>query len=293
MSGAASPSLGDWIREGAAYLEARGVPAARFDAQVLLASSLGISRSDLLQRRDAPAPEEVSRRFHEALRRRGARVPLQHITGVQEFWSLEFEVTPAVLIPRPETELVVEEALRPPLGPAPRIVDVGTGSGNLAVALARELPAASVVATDTSAEALEVAQRNALRHGVAGRILFLQGDLAGPLEGLVEPGSLDLLVSNPPYVSEPELASLQPEVREHEPRGALVPPGGDGWALYPALLEAAQRVLRPGGHAILELSATGGDRVAGLMAGREALELLTVRADYSGLPRVLVARRRG
>ena len=283
----------DWLLHGAAYLESRGVPAARFDAQVLLARSLGVSRSDLLQRRDTIAPADAAARFEELLRRRGERVPLQHLTGVQEFWSLEFEVTPAVLIPRPETELLVEEALRLAGGPAPIVADLGTGSGNLAVAIARELPLSRVLATDSSEAALRVARRNAVRHGVQERIRFLLGDLGGPLQGAAEPHGLDLLVSNPPYVSEAELASLEPEVRDYEPRSALVPPGGRPWALYPALLEAASRYLRPGGHVILEISGTGADGVAHLMAGRDGFELVMVRPDYSGLPRVLVARRRG
>ncbi len=293
MSPAPSLRVRDLILHGAAALEARGIPAARFDAQVLLACSLGVSRNDLLLRRETLVPEHSGDRFEELLRRRGERVPLQHLTGVQEFWSLEFEVGPAVLIPRPETELLVEEALRRAGGPAPRLADLGTGSGNLAVALAHELPGAEVLATDISEAALEVARRNAARHGTAERIRFLLGDLARPLEGIVEPGSLDLLLSNPPYVSESELAALEPEVRDYEPRTALVPPGGQAWELYPALLDAAGRYLCPGGHVILEISGTGADGVAPLMAGRDGLDLVMVRPDYSGLPRVLVARRRG
>jgi release factor glutamine methyltransferase len=289
---APSPTLQELVREGAGYLEAREVPSPRFDAQVLLAHALGISRSDLLQRSGETAPEGVSGHYRERLRRRGERVPLQHLTGVQEFWSLEFEVSPAALIPRPETELLVEEALRQGAGPSARIADIGTGSGNIAVALARELPAARIVATDTSAQALELARRNAQRHGVAGRIQFLQGDLAEPLSRSVQRESLDLLLSNPPYISTEELAALQPEVREYEPKEALTPSGGDGLALYPALLDAAILFLRPGGAVILELPAGGADRIPALMAGRDSLELLTVRADYSGILRVMVARRR-
>ena len=292
MSPAPSPTLQGLVREGAGYLEAREVPSPRFDAQVLLAHALGISRSDLLQRVGETAPEAVSRHYRDHVRRRGERVPLQHLTGVQEFWSLEFEVSPAALIPRPETELLVEEALRRGPGPSARIADIGTGSGNIAVALARELPAARIVATDTSAQALELARRNAQRHGVAGRIQFLQGDLAEPLSRSVEPESLDLLLSNPPYISSEELAALQPEVREYEPKEALTPSGEDGLALYPALLDAAVLFLRPGGAVILELPAGGADKLPDLMAGRDSLQLLTVRADYSGILRVMVARRR-
>jgi len=293
VSPAPSVRIRDLILHGAAYLEARGVPAARFDAQVLLASTLGVSRSDLLVRRAALAPEQAGGRYEELLRRRGERVPLQHLTGVQEFWSLELEVSPAVLIPRPETEILVEEALRRGAGPAPSIADIGTGSGNLAVAMARELAGARVTAVDSSEAALEVARRNAARHGVAERIEFLRGNLAEPLARVLSPGGLDLLLSNPPYVSESELAALEPEVRDYEPRAALVPPGGQTWDLYPALLDAAARYLRAAGHAILEISGTGADGVAPLMAGRDLLELVTVRSDYSGLPRAMVVRRKG
>jgi len=289
---AASPTLQELVREGAGYLEAREVPSARFDAQVLLSHALGISRADLLQRSDEAAPEAALRDYRESLRRRGERVPLQHLTGVQEFWSLDFEVSPAALIPRPETELLVEEALRRGAGPAARIADIGTGSGNIAVALARELPDARVVATDTSAAALELARRNAQRHGVAGRIQFLQGNLAEPLSRSVQRESLDLLLSNPPYISSEELATLQPEVRDYEPMESLTPPGRDGLMLYPALLDAAALFLRPGGAVILELPAGGADRIPALMTGRPSLELLTIRADYSGILRVMVARRR-
>lgn len=292
MSASSSPTLHDLIREGAGFLEARDVPSARFDAQVLLSHILGISRSDLLRRREEAAGEAVSRRFSEQIRRRGERVPLQYLTGEQEFWSLSFEVSPAVLIPRPETEILVEEALRHVGSPDPRIVDVGTGSGNIAVALARELPAATLYAVDTSAPALEVAGRNALRHGVEGRIRFLHGSLCAPLEGLAAPQSLDLLVSNPPYVGGEELASLQPEVRNYEPREALSPAEGEALGLYPKLLDAGEQWLKPGACLLLELPAGGAARIPALMAGRDALELLTVRPDYAGILRVMVARRR-
>ena len=293
MNAPSAVTLGDLVREGADYLQARQVPAARFDAQVLLSHALGISRSDLLQRAGEAAPETAARRYREGLLRRGERVPLQHLTGVQEFWSLEFEVTPAVLIPRPETELLVEEALHHAGGAGATIADIGTGSGNIAIALARELPTARILATDASAPALEIAARNALRHGVSGRIRFLQGNLAEPLAETVGRGGLDLLLSNPPYVSEQELATLQPEVREHEPRAALVPPGGDGFSLYAALLDAGVHFLRPGGWLMLELPAGGSTSLPALFAGRDALELVAVREDYSGIPRVMMARRRG
>ncbi len=284
-------SLGDLAREGTAYLVERNISSARLDAEVLLAQAAGIRRSDLLPRLRDAAPVGVEGPYRALLSRRGERIPLQHITGIQEFWSLEFEVDSRVLIPRPETELIVEEALARNGSPAPLIADLGTGSGNIAVALARELPAARILATDVSEDALEVARRNAARHGVEDRIRFLIGSLADPLEAVTAPGSVDLLVSNPPYVSEEELAALEPEVRDHEPRVALTP-GPDPLALYPGLLAAGARFLRPGGAMLLELPAGRSESAASLVRRVAELELLSVRSDYSGIPRILITRRR-
>lgn len=287
----ASPSLGDLAREGATYLKAKNVPSPRIDAEVLLALALGITRSALLGKlREAP-PAEIEAEYRALLRRRGDRVPLQHLTGRQEFWSLEFVVDGRVLIPRPETELIVEEVLARNSTAEPWIADVGTGSGNIAVALARQIPSSRILATDISAGALEVARTNAVRHGVAGRIHFLQGNLTEPLEREVGRGRLDFLVSNPPYVSEAELEGLEPEVRDHDPRLALSP-GPDPFRCYPSLVAAAPRLLKSGGHLVLELPAGGADPVETLVRKEPSLEFLTVRADYSGLPRTLVARRR-
>jgi len=284
-------TLGDLAREGAAYLEARKVPSARFDAEVLLGHALGIERGALLARMRERAPTEADKPFHELLQRRGRRIPLQHLTGRQEFWSLEFAVDSRVLIPRPETELVVKETLARNSSIAPLIVDIGTGSGNIAVALAWELPSARILATDISAGALEVARHNAARHGVEKRMSFLQGDLAAPLEDALNAGTADFLVSNPPYVSGAELAALEPEVREYEPRQALTPLG-DSLSFYPGLLAAGAKFLRRGGYLILELPAGGAERLAAHVRREAAVELLDVRPDYSGISRVLVARRR-
>jgi release factor glutamine methyltransferase len=293
-------ALGDLAREGAAYLEERKVPSARFDAEVLLARALGLDRSGLHSRLREAVPPEVEAAFRCSLERRGRRIPLQHVTGRQEFWSLELAVDHRVLIPRPETEIVVEAALACALSPSPAssspappclIADIGTGSGNIAIALARELPEARIWATDISSQALEVALSNAVRYGVEERIRFLQGDLADPLEGRLAPGSLDLLVSNPPYVAAAELAVLEPEVRDHEPRQALTPPGGEALELYPGLLQAGRRFLRSGGHLILELPAGGAERMPSLLRDACDLELVEIRSDYSGIPRVLVVQR--
>jgi len=287
-----APTLGDLAREGAAYLEEKSVPSARFDAEVLLAHTMGLDRSALLPRLRERAEAPAVASFRGLLERRGRRTPLQHLTGHQEFWSLDFQVDARVLIPRPETELLVEAAITMASSPSFRVADIGTGSGNIAIALARELPQAEVWATDISAAALDVARANAARHGVEKRIVFLEGDLARPLESEIRPGSLDLFVSNPPYVGTLELAALAPEVREHEPRSALVPPGGEPLALYPALLAAGRKFLRSGGHVILELPAGGAEKLPPLLRAAGELELVEVRTDYSGIPRILVVRRR-
>ena len=237
MSGR-SPSAARLLERGADELARAGVDNARREAELLLGYALGCSSESLLAHLPEPVNPEAAGYFFHLLERRRGRVPLQYLIGEQEFWGLSFRVTPSVLIPRPETEGVVEAAIERlsalPLRTA-RLADVGCGSGCIAVALARELPLARVLATDISPAALAVARENAERHGVGARISFLQGDLLDPL--LEEEGAapLDAVLSNPPYVAEPELQSLQPEVREHEPRVALV--GG------PEGLEVIQRLL--------------------------------------------------
>ncbi|HMC81677.1 MAG TPA: peptide chain release factor N(5)-glutamine methyltransferase [Candidatus Polarisedimenticolia bacterium] len=291
MTAGSPATLGDLAREGAGWLMSRSVPSARFDAEVLLAHALGTDRGALLGRQRESIPPGVETSFRTLLGRRGDRVPLQHLTGRQEFWSLEFSVDARVLIPRPETELIVEEVLARVSSKSPQIADIGTGSGNIAVALAWELPSARILATDLSPDALEVARGNAARHGVGERIHFLQGDLAAPLEQAAGPGVLEFLVSNPPYVAEDELAAMEPEVRAHEPRAALTP-GADPLRLYPALLTAGTRFLRSGGHLILELPAGGAEKIEVMVRGEISLELVKVRSDHGAIPRVLVARRR-
>jgi release factor glutamine methyltransferase len=239
-------------------------------------------------------------RYFTLVERRAAGEPTQYLTGKQEFWGLEFEVTPAVLIPRPETEHVVEVALER-LGPrgikinmktgAPspplRIGDVGTGSGCLAVALARELPHAKVLATDISASALEIARRNSARHGVADRVRLLQTDL---LTSVNEANSFDLIVSNPPYVARNESQQLSREVREHEPASALFA-GPTGVEIYPRLVEQAASVLRRRGILVLELGYNSLDHVRALLYGQPAWVNVSVTNDLAGIPRVIAAER--
>jgi len=210
-------------------------------------------------------------------------VPLAYLTGEREFWSLRLAVDDRVLIPRPETEALVEEALRL-LPPAPRVADIGTGSGAIAVAVATERPDAAVWATDLSAGALEVARANARAHGVEGRVRFAQGDLAEPLAALA--GTLDAVLANLPYVPAAEVDGLAPEVRDHEPRLAL-DGGGDGLRVVARLLGEAPALLRPGGRLLLEVGAGQAAAVREL-AGQGAWAVVGTRRDLAGIERVVV-----
>jgi release factor glutamine methyltransferase len=273
---------------GAARLRAAGVPAPAFDAELLLRHVLGWDRAAVLVGSAAPLPAEPRARYEALLAERERRRPLQHLTGTQAFWRHEFLVTPDVLIPRPETELVVEAALGLlRLAPAPVIVDVGTGSGCIALCLAAELPGAEVHATEVSREALAVAEANAHRLGLAGRVHFHEGDLLEPLAALA--GRLDLVASNPPYVGEDERETLAPEVRDHEPAPALFPPG-DRYSIIRRLVPAAARLLRPAGHLVLEVG-LGMSREAAALCRAAGLAVTAVKPDLQGIPRAIVARR--
>ncbi|HKB07414.1 MAG TPA: peptide chain release factor N(5)-glutamine methyltransferase [Candidatus Polarisedimenticolia bacterium] len=278
------------IAEGRATLEAAGVPEARRDAEVLLAHVLSIDSARLLAHPETSVEPEAAARYRDLLRRRAGREPLQHLTGVQEFWSLAFRVSPATLIPRPETEGILEAFFRLNRGPAPAIVDVGTGSGCLAVVVAREVPGARVLACDLSEGALRVARDNAATHGVAGRIEFRRGDLFGPLRGDLE-GGIDFILSNPPYVREDELEGLMPEVRDHEPLAALVA-GPDGLAVHRRLAGEAADFLKPGGHLIVECGSGQDVPLRGLYRDHPGLELVAIQPDLAGIPRILIVRAR-
>jgi release factor glutamine methyltransferase len=278
----------DLVEHGRARLERAGIAPeeARLDAELLARHLLGWDRATWIARRHEPAPGGLSVRYHAILARRAAREPMSHITGTREFWSLEFDVTPEVLTPRPETEIVVEEALAAWTGrPGPAwIVDVGTGSGCLAVALARAFASARLVAIDLSAAALAIARRNVVRHGVAHRVGLVRGDL---LTGVRV--RADLIVSNPPYVPRAAGPLLPPEVRDHEPPLALFG-GEDG--LDPMRQLAAQAVsrLQPGGLLVAEF---GVDQEAGIrriFARAAGWTVVNVGRDLQGIPRVVVAR---
>jgi release factor glutamine methyltransferase len=279
------PSYADLLREAEGALGAEGIETARLDAEVLLAAAMDADRAALYRRLREGAAEPVRRRFESAVARRCGREPVAFITGVREIWSLPIRVTPATLIPRPESELLVASTLEMVAGrPAARIWDVGTGSGCLAVALAYELPRARIVATDVSHAALEVARRNAAALGVAGRIDFAGADLAA---GLSPRRRFDLVVSNPPYVPEDE--SLSPELA-WEPAGALCA-GRDGLDVIRRLLPQAAARLGDGGFLVMELG-FGQEQSVRRLATEAGFAEVRIRADYAGIPRVLVAGKR-
>lgn len=265
------------LREGTALL-APVTETARLEAEVLLAHVIGLTRTALLAHPERPLTADEEARYRDLLARRRAGVPLPYLTGRIEFFGLEFAVTPEVLIPRPETEALVERAL----AWAPQtVVDVGTGSGCVAVALAVRLPRVRIYATDLSRAALRVAVMNARRHGVADRIHFLQADLASPLKGPV-----DLVVSNPPYVAEEEWTSLPASVREYEPRLAL-DGGPGGLRVIRRLLTDAARLLHRGGGLLVEIGAGQGPDAAALARVAFPKAQVRIHPDLAGRDRIL------
>lgn len=262
-----------------------GLGAPRLDAEVLLADVLSTERIQLYAQHDKPlAPEELER-YRQVVRRRLAREPVAYITGRREFWSLTLEVDRRVLIPRPETELLVELALKRAAAlERPRLLDVGTGSGALAIALARELQRATVWATEASAGALTVARRNVERHAAA--VTLLEGDLLAPLPAEL---TLDLIVSNPPYVASGDLLGLEPEVRDFEPRAAL-DGGPDGLEVVRRLVPQAAARLVPGGWLALEIGCRQAALVRRLLE-EHGFEEVRAHKDLAGLDRVVEGRR--
>ncbi|HEY7923353.1 MAG TPA: peptide chain release factor N(5)-glutamine methyltransferase [Vicinamibacteria bacterium] len=265
------------------------VESPEWDAERLLRHVLAWDRATLVASPEASPSAEHAAEFRRLVRERARRIPLQHLTGTQAFWKQELRVTPDVLIPRPETELLVEAALELLRGAArPVIADVGTGSGCIALALAAERADAELHATDVSEAALAVARDNERRLGLEGRVAWQLGDLLEPVAAAVW-GRTDLVVSNPPYVDEAERDSLAPEVRDHEPALALFPPG-DALSVYRRLVPAAAEVLKPGGVLVVEIAPALDRAVAGLLeaAGFEGIE---VRPDLAARPRAVLGRR--
>lgn len=270
-------------RQASEQLRQAGKENARFEAELLLRSALGEDRARFFTTLDAEVDADTLARFRQWLDLRVSGVPLQHIVGRQEFMGLEFRVTPAVLIPRPDTEIAVETVLEI-IGhmEAPLVADIATGSGAIAVALAHHAPRVRVWATDISSQALAVAQENAQHHGVDGRIVFLQGSWGVPLQALGV--AFDCIVSNPPYIASGEIESLAIEVQK-EPWLAL-DGGPDGLDCYRALVPQARELLRSGGSLVLEVGQGQAPAVSALLA-QHGFSPINTRRDLAGIERVV------
>ena len=254
----------------------------RLDAEVMLAHLLQRDRSWLYAHNMDELSPEVARQFEQAVQRRMQREPVAYITGQREFYGLSFEVTPDVLIPRPETEHLIEEALTRLTMPAPRVIDIGTGSGCIAVTLAAHRPNAFVIATDYSAAALRVARRNARRHNVTGNVALVQADL---LAGFCRP--VTMIVSNPPYITAAEMPTLSPEVQRYEPPAALTD-NAYGLSIIERLLIEAPPLLRPGGILLIEFGADQGPQIQQLARTHCPNARSTIKPDLAGRDRLLV-----
>jgi release factor glutamine methyltransferase len=275
--------VGELLRDGRRRLGATAFAPPR-EAALLLGAVLGLAEAQVMARDDEPVPPAAAARFAALLTRRLRGEPVAYLLGGKEFYGRRFAVDERVLIPRPETEHVVEAALALRLPPAPRILDVGTGSGCLAVTLALELPGAVAVAADLSPGALAVAAANARRHGAGGRVALAASDLTAAFDL----ARFDLVVSNPPYVDPGEAPGLSPEVCDFEPHLALFSPGSGDATLARLFRECAR--LRPGVPLVVEIG-SGQLDAASRHAAAAALEIVALRRDYAGVPRVLVLRR--
>jgi len=289
-------TIKDLLEVTSNYLREKGVDNPRLSAEVLLALQLKVDRVKLYLNFDQPLHEGEVAAYRELIKRRLNREPVQYITGIQEFWSLDFAVGPQVLIPRPESELLVEQVVslhqEKRLAEAKnlKILDLGTGSGVLAIVIAREFGGASVWASDVSAEALALAKINAKKHGVEDRVEFLLGDM---WQGLINSSLVfDVIVSNPPYIASDHISSLAPEVRDHEPRSAL--DGGEqGMHFIKGIIKEAPKYLNAGGWILLEMDPEQTTMAMELMEKIDDWVEKRRIKDYSGHYRVVVARRRG
>jgi release factor glutamine methyltransferase len=268
-----------------------GMATPRLDAEVLLAETLGLDRVGLYTHFDQPLQPVELARFKQFLLRRLRREPVAYILGRREFWSHPLRVTPDVLIPRPETETLVAEtlnALEPAEGRDLRLLEIGTGSGAISIALAKELPTAKVVATDVSPKALAVAEENALQSGVRERIQFMQGDLFCPVR---KGEAFDLIVTNPPYIPRREFPSLMPEVRDYEPRVAL-DGGEDGLDFFRRALPAVGEYLHPGSWFLAEMGSGQDQEILAIAEKNPELHSFGFAKDLSGINRVFKARKK-
>jgi release factor glutamine methyltransferase len=298
-------SVRSLLKQGIGRLREANVPSCTLAAELLLLHVANRDRTWLYAHPEEILSADTTTQYFALLQRRANGEPTQHLTGKQEFWGLEFEVTPDVLIPRPETEQLIEVVLdrlalrefragRSPglTGNGITLVDVGTGSACIAIALAKELPDATVYAADISPAALHVAHRNAARHGFSDRIQFLESNLLeafSPLAARHSPPSFDLIVSNPPYVSRRTAETLSREVREHEPEVALYG-GEEGYEFYAELVAQSHEFLKPGGLLVLELGYNSLPAVRPLLDPSHWTNV-GVTNDLAGIPRVLAAER--
>lgn len=271
------------------FFESKGIESARLDAELLLAHALGCRRIELYARYDDVPRGETLDRFREWVRARGRRVPAKYLIGEAEFYSMTFAVNPSVMIPRPETELLVERVVQVlPEGQERLVADLGTGSGAIAIAVAKERPQARIVATDASEDALAVARSNAERHRLGERIEFRRGDWFAALEN---GAAFDAVVSNPPYVSRPELEQAMPEVRDHEPRAAL-DGGEDGLDALRVLVAGAAAWLKPGGWLLVEIGASQGAAVRQLAEETGDYDTVDVAPDFQSHDRIVSMQRK-
>lgn len=290
---AGQATLGEVIADARRMLEQAGIESAGQEALWIVEHVLHLPTHHVVADRDRLLSSVELLAVRGLIERRVGREPLQYILGTQEFCGLEFTVNQAVLIPRPETELLVEYvARRIPVERQATIVDVCTGSGCIAVAIARMRPQARVIATDLSSPSLDVARKNATRHAVCERITWLEGDLLGPLAAQELEGLVDVIVSNPPYIAEADWATLQPEVRLFEPRGALVA-GPQGTELHERLLQEASRYLSPGGAVIMEIGAGQACAMRRIVDQIPGYRFHRLVYDEAGLERVVIVERVG
>jgi release factor glutamine methyltransferase len=285
--GASAETTQRLIDEAAAELARADIETSRLEAEAMLAQAAGTTRAAVVAGL-APIDATVHERYTSMVKRRAKREPLAYILGRKEFYSLELEVSPAVLVPRPETEAVVDAALEIAASRQHvTLLDIGTGSGAIALAVAANANQVEVVATDNSSAALRVAERNAMRLGVAGRVQLCLADCFEARDSGHPLGRFEVIVSNPPYVPDSEIDQLEPEIRLYEPRCALAG-GVDGLAFYRRVAAGLNSHLRHGGVAILEIGANQSAAVADILRRHGAVKL-TVAADLAGLPRVVIA----
>ncbi len=284
-------TLIDMLRRSEEYLRKHGVPEARRNAELLASHVLGKSRLDLYLEHERPLEKGEIDRLRDVLTARKARKPLQYIFGEAEFFGLSLDVDENVLIPRPETELLVEEALKSlgeMTGEKKIVYDIGTGSGCIAVSIAKNCEDCAVYASDVSAEALKTASGNAAKNGVSDRILFLLGPDLEAFRNSSAPKA-DVIVSNPPYVSESEMEGLEPEVRDYEPLQALNG-GPDGLDVIRRIVEESPGMMRPGGELLLEVGMGQSGKVAAYISSRGRYGGAEIRRDYQGIERIVRAR---